>query len=174
MQGLAGGNLVGRNEPALGHQLFEPGNPNLVIRLGEIFGWVEALPGGASLVDVPASRGGHRHGEGKGAPLPRRMEDGLVVLGDDRAEAHHAAHILCAVHASSAGDLASPVPIMLSRVTRLASCCSLQPSAPAGCSGRTRSRISAVESQTLMCLSGGRLRPKSANTERGSSTARER
>ena len=48
---------------------------------------------------------------------------------------------------------ASPVPIMLSRVTSAASFSSLQPSVPAGRIGSTMKRVSAVESQTRISVS---------------------
>ena len=51
----------------------------------------------------------------------------------------------------------NPVPIMMSRVTSSASCCSLQPSVPAGRIGSTRKRVSAVESQTRISVSFGKL-----------------
>src|SRR5215469_18821349 len=100
------------------------------------------------------------------------MKDRLVLLGLDFAEAVHAAHIVNAVHHATC--FANPVPIMLSRVTRLASFSSLQPSVSAGRIGKTMKRVSAVESQTRMAVSAGRVTPKSASTPRGSFTARER
>ena len=64
---------------------------------------------------------------------------GSSRLGNDGAEPHHPAEILRAVHdATCSGESASPVPIMLSRVTRLARRSSLQPSVPSGRIGRTR------------------------------------
>ena len=107
MQRLARRDLVRRDEPALGHQLLKPGDPNLVVRLGEVLCRREALAGEPALVDVPAARGAHGQREGEGAPLPRRVEDGLVLLGHDRTEAHHAAHVLRAVHGADVRPLAS-------------------------------------------------------------------
>src|SRR5690606_31541030 len=85
--------------------------------------------------------------------LPFVMEHRLLVLGlrIDRPEAVHAAEIVAAVHRArsrSLGTLARSTPIMALRVTRVASSSSLQPSVPAGRSGRTRKRVSEVESQT--------------------------
>ena len=71
------------------------------------------------------------------ALLPLGVEDRLVRFRRDRAEAHLAAEIVRAVHAAS-GSSARPVPIIESRVTRSASCSSLQPSVPAGRCGTTR------------------------------------
>src|ERR1700722_10756740 len=103
------------------------------------------------------------------------MENRLVPLGLDFAEAVHAAHIVDAVHhRTSPACLGSPVPIMQSRVTSAASFSSLQPSVPLGRIGNTMKRVSAVESQTRMSVSAGSLTPKSARTPRGSLTARER
>src|SRR5450432_1315389 len=102
------------------------------------------------------------------------MKCGLILLLLDFAEAIHAAHVVDAVHDGASGVLANPVPIIESRVTSSASCCSLQPSLCSGRIGSTRKRVSAVESQTLTSVSFGRLTPKSASTPRGSFTARER
>jgi hypothetical protein len=63
---------------------------------------------------------------------------------------------------------------MQSRVTRVASLSSLQPSVPAGRIGSTMKRVSAVESQTRISVSAGSVTPKSASTPRGSITVRER
>ena len=63
---------------------------------------------------------------------------------------------------------------MLSRVTSRASCSSLQPSVPSGRIGNTRNRVSAVESQMRISVSGGSATPNSASTPFGSITARER
>ena len=69
--------------------------------------------------------------------LPSGVEDRLVRLRRDRAEALRAAEIVRAVHAVP-GESGSPVPIMESRVTSAASSSSLQPSVPAGRIGTTR------------------------------------
>jgi hypothetical protein len=63
---------------------------------------------------------------------------------------------------------------MQSRVTISASRSSLQFSVPGGRIGRTINRVSAVESQMRMSVSGGKVTPKSASTPFGSMTARER
>src|SRR6185295_10178385 len=121
---------------------------------GQILGWMQALARRPRLVDIPSTRSRHGKGQREGAPLPSAMKDRFILLGTDGTKAHHATHVLCAVHDASAGDLASPVPIMLSRVTSADSLSSLQASAPAGRCGSTRWRISAVESHTLISLSG--------------------
>src|SRR6195256_902932 len=102
------------------------------------------------------------------------MKHRLVRLDLDLAEAVHAAHVVHAIHDGAFGVFGKPVPIMESRVTKSASCCSLQPSVPSGRIGSTRKRVSAVESHTRISVSFGRLTPKSASTARGSFTARER
>src|SRR4029077_10163392 len=102
------------------------------------------------------------------------MKHRLVRFYFNLAETVHAAHVVDAVHDGAPGVLGNPVPIIESRVTISASCCSLQPSVPAGRIGSTRKRVSAVESQTLISVSFGRLTPKSARTPRGSLTARDR
>src|SRR6185437_9591148 len=99
----------------------------------------------------------------------------LVRLRLDRTEAVHAAHVMNAVHdKASAGGFGSPVPIIESRVTSVASFSALQPSVPAGRIGSTMKRVSAVESQTRISVPGGSVTPKSLSTPRGSITARER
>src|ERR1700761_7086806 len=102
------------------------------------------------------------------------MEHRLIGFRLDLAEAVHAAHVVDAVHDGAPGVFGKPVPIMESRVTISASCCSLQPSVPAGRIGSTKKRVSAVESQTRISVSLGNATPKSASTPRGSLTARER
>src|ERR1700743_183527 len=102
------------------------------------------------------------------------MKSRLVLFGLDLAETVHAAHVVNAVHDGAPGVFGKPVPIMESRVTISASCASLQPSVPLGRIGSTRKRVSAVESQTRISVSLGRLTTKSASTPRGSFTARER
>src|SRR5258705_7137091 len=102
------------------------------------------------------------------------MKHRLVRLGIDLAETVHAAHVVDAIHGGAPGVLGNPVPIIESRVTSSASCCSLQPSVPSGRIGSTRKRVSAVESHTLISVCFGKVTPKSASTPRGSFTARER
>jgi hypothetical protein len=80
-----------------------------------------------------------------------------------------------AIHqTAAAADFGNPVPIMESRVTNDASFSLLHPSVPEGRIGNTMKRVSAVESQTLICMSRASETPKSARTPRGSFTARER
>src|SRR5258707_2998004 len=99
------------------------------------------------------------------------MKHRLVQLGFDLAKAVHAAHVVHAIHRQPPGFLGNPVPIMESRVTSSASCCSFQPSVPSGCIGSTRKRVSAVESQTRISGSLRKLTPESASTPRGSFSA---
>src|SRR5438105_13765278 len=102
------------------------------------------------------------------------MEHRLVRLCLDRAETIHAAHVVHAVHDGAPGVLGNPVPIIQSRVTSSASCCSLQPSVPLGRIGTTRKRVSPVESHTRISVSFGRAWRNSASTTRGYFMARER
>src|SRR5262249_36584157 len=133
------------------------------------------LLGEARHVDLPGPGITHGTLHREHAPFPGRVENGLVRLRLDLAEAVHAAHVVHAVHqATSSGRSARPVPIMESRVTSCARRSSLQRSVPAGRIGNTRKRVSAVESQTRMRVSFGSLTPNSARTPRGSLTARER
>ena len=61
-----------------------------------------------------------------------------VVTAAAGTEAVQAAHVVDAVHGAAPATRARPVPIMESRVTRLASFSSLQPSVPSGRIGTTR------------------------------------
>ena len=66
--------------------------------------------------------------------LPRGVEPLVLGLGDDRAEAHHAAEVGHPVH----GAIASPAPIIESLVTSAASASSSRSSVPGGRIGTTR------------------------------------
>src|SRR5207249_2101382 len=98
------------------------------------------------------------------------MEDRLVFLVFNRAHTVHAAHVVNSVH----GSLTLATPIMESRVTSAASCSTFSLSLPAGLSGRTRYRTSAVLSQTRTSTLSANSRPNSRKILRGSITARER
>src|SRR5262249_49786813 len=154
-------------------QLLEPQRPLLVVSHGEIVVRRHLLDRGARPVDVPHLGVAHGAVERERPPFPLAVERRLVRFRLHRTETLRAAHVVDAVHAAS-GPLASPVPIMESRVTSVASFSSLQPSVPAGRSGSTMKRVSAVESQTRIWVDVGSVTPKSASTPRGSITARER
>ncbi len=79
----------------------------------------------------------------KDALLPVGVKNRLVRFGEDWAEAHHSSKVLPAVHEafsaeSDRGSMATPVPIIESRVTNAASRSSLQPPVPARRMGTTR------------------------------------
>src|SRR5665213_1879795 len=153
----------------------EPEEPFLVVRDGKIFYRRHCLERGTRHIDRPQPGKSHGALHRQDAALPWRVEHRLVGFGLDRAEAVHPAHVVNRIHgAASSGRLASPVPIMLSRVTSVASRSSLQPSVPAGRIGTTMKRVSAVESQMRIWVSAGKVTPKSASTPFGSITARER
>src|SRR5205814_9371528 len=133
--------------------------PFLVVGGGQISGRWNRFAREALHVDVEAGIGAHGAHHRHDAALPRFVEGRLVGLDLDLAEAVHAAHVVHAVHV---GTFGRPAPIMLSRVTISASSSSLQPSVPAGRSGSTRKRVSAVESQTRISVVAGSLTPKSA------------
>src|SRR5262249_7831355 len=116
----------------------EPCDPNLVVGFGKILCGMQAFARRARLVDVPGTDRAHCQRERKGASLPEGMEHRFARLGTYRPKAHHSAHVLRAVQECPSGALGNPVPIMLSRVTRLASSSSLHPSVPGGRSGTTR------------------------------------
>src|ERR1700720_3745010 len=125
-------------------------------------------------IDVECAGRTHRTHHRQYPRFPFAVKHRLVRLRLDLAETIHAAHVVHAIHDGAPGVLGNPVPIMESRVTSSASCCSFQPSVPSGRIGSTRKRVSAVESHTRISVSFGRLTPKSASTPRGSFTARER
>ncbi len=135
---MADDDLVVAHQLAFLEQHFQPGEPELVIAHGEVFGRVAVLARKAPHVDVPAARHGHGHRQREGAAFPLLVKRRLVGLGHDRAEAVLAAEVLPTVHCKSVGDFGRPVPIIESRVTRSASFSSLQPSVPAGRIGTTR------------------------------------
>src|SRR5579864_4113325 len=129
----------------------------------------------ASHIDIPGTGRAHHSAHRQDAALPALVEDRLVGLGVDFAKAIHAPHVVDAIHqATSPGFLGKPVPIMQSRVTSVASFSSLQPLVWRGRIGKTRKRVSAVESHTRISVVGGSDTSKSASTLRGTFTARER
>src|SRR5690348_7410083 len=156
---------------------FKAAMPFLVIGDAEIDMRRQLLDRSATDIDVPIAEeaGDALHGED--AAFPIGVKDGLVLLGRHRAKAMHPAHVMDAIHCDvllCVGCSGSPVPTMESRVTSSASCSSSQPSVPAGRCGMTMKRVSAVESQTRISASVGRVTPKSFKTPRGSTTERER
>src|SRR6266446_566436 len=138
----------------------------------------QRLPIEARSVDVERAGCAHRAHHRQYPSFPFSVKHRFVRLGLDLAETIHAAHVVHAVHDGALdgalGVFGNPVPIIESRVTSSASCCSLQPSVPSGRIGSTRKRVSAVESHTRISVSFGKVTPKSASTPRGSFTARER
>src|SRR5206468_7320801 len=102
----------------------------------QVFGRGHLLARVAAHVDRPLAPGAHGEVEREDAALPLFVEDRLVGLRVDRAEALHAAEVVGAVH--RAGALGRPTPIIESRVTSPARSSSLRPSVPAGRSGSTR------------------------------------
>src|SRR5437868_6324160 len=172
---MTGSELIGPGKAKIGELPFHAQFPFFVIRAAEINRWRQLLAGKARLIDHPDARVAHRAIKRLRAGLPVGVKNRLILLGLDFAEAVHAAHVMDAVHhTTSLVCRGNPVPIMLSRVTRLASLSSLQPSVPLGRIGSTMKRVSAVESQTRISVSFGSLMPKSSSTPRGSFTARER
>src|SRR5499427_318977 len=174
-QGVTACDLILCDEIAFEQPPLQPQKPFPIIGAGEIDVWPERLKREPGHVDIPLPGGSQRAVHRHHPRFPRGMENRFVRLRLDFAEPVHAAHVVDAVHATpSCGRLGRPVPIMESRVTRLASRSSLQPSVLAGRAGSTRNRVSAVESHTRISVSFGRATPKSARTPRGSFTARDR
>src|SRR5215831_10658422 len=138
MESAAGSKLVIADKAELHAQIFQAQGPFLVVAAGEIDMRRQRLTREPPGVDGPQAEIAHGTIHGENAALPRSMEHRLAGLTLDFAEAVHAAHVMDAVHKAAPGARARPVPIMQSRVTRLASRSSLQSSAPAGRIGTTR------------------------------------
>src|SRR5215471_2775460 len=174
-QRVASRDLVGFDEAALNEQFHGAQKPSLVVRAGQIDRRRKQFDAIAVHIDSPYTERTNGAAHRQHATFPSLMKGRLVRLGIDLTEAIHAAHVVNAVHqATSLGLFGKPVPIMQSRVTRLASLASLQPSVSAGRIGTTRKRVSAVESHTRISVAAGSATPKSASTARGSFTARDR
>src|SRR5262252_5925159 len=159
------------------HRRRQPGEPLLVIRHPEVLDGRQYLEAMAKRIEVPQAAPGSQYARERVHPsLPALVECGLVGLVSNRPHALHAAHVMDAVHAgfSVAPSLTRAVPIIESRVTSAANASSLRRSLPAGRSGSTMYRISAVLSQTRTSTSAPISRPNSFSTPRGSITARER
>src|SRR6516165_1335981 len=168
------GDFVRADKALVDQEIFETEQPFLVVGAGEIDMRRQGLAIETGRVDVEGARSPQRAHHRQHAALPFRVEHRLIGLRLDLAKAVHAAHVVHAIHDGAPGVFGKPVPIMESRVTRSASRSSPQPSVPSGRMGSTRKRVSAVESQTLISVSAGRLTPNSARTPRGSFTERDR
>src|SRR5579872_4780234 len=144
----------------LDRELDQPLDPFLVIAHAQILGGLNELALVTGSVYIPFAPSPHGEREREGPRLPARMEHRLVFLIHDAAHAVHAAHIVDAVH----GSVTLATPTMASRVTSAASSSSRNDSLPAGRSGSTRYRSSAVLSHTRTSTSGGRLSPNSRST----------
>src|SRR5262249_14967515 len=128
-----------------------------------------------SRVDVPLLPRADRPVDGVDPGLPSFVKDGLVLFVADRPHSVHSAHVVYAVHAfAPPGAATLAVPIIEFRVTSAASSCSVMFPVPAGRSGKTRYRISAVLSHTRISTSSASSVPNSRRTPRGSITARDR
>src|SRR5204863_3081519 len=128
-------------------------------------------------IDVPLAADRSQDArQGIDTPFPFGMKRRLAFFVHDRTHAVHAAHVVDAVHTRPPGFeiVTLLTPIIESRVTSAASCSSVIRSVPAGRSGSTRYRTSAVLSQTRTSTSSSSSSPNSRITPRGSITARER
>src|SRR5467141_647176 len=127
-------------------------------------------------VNVPLAPGCHGAPQREEPALPRGVKHRLVLLILNGAHPVHPAHVMYAVHVGfpSRRAVTLATPTIASRVTNAASASTLSFSVPAGRSGSTRYRNSAVLSQTRTSTSSPRSTPNSRNTPRGSITERER
>src|SRR6516164_850500 len=166
--------LCAGDETAFFQEHDESREPFLVIAHVQILGRRDALARMATGIDVPFPTSSGGDIERVSVGFPALVEHRLVGFGRYRPHPVHPAQIVHAVHAGSPAKDTLPVPIMASRVTNSASCSSVRCSVAAGRSGRTRYRISEVESQTRISTSSPISSPNSRNTPRGSITARER
>src|SRR5262245_10789609 len=177
--GLSGRQFLCGHESRFDEQFFQPRKPVFVIGMAEIINRMLAFSGMASHVDVPFAQRPKRKGKAKHALFPFSVKYRLFAFGFrvDRTKAMHASEIMRAVHPfllRSLGVFAVSTPIIVLRVTRAASSSSLQPSVPSGRAGKTRNRISEVESHTRISMSSPSSVPNSFNTPRASATARAR
>src|SRR5688572_20778670 len=117
-----GGDFVGVDEAALDQQVLIAQKPFLVVGAGQIERGRHQFNGITAGVDGPGAEYADGTAHRQHASFPRMMKYRLVGLGLDFAKPVHAAHIVNAVHqATSLGFFARPAPIMLSRVTNVAS-----------------------------------------------------
>src|ERR1700730_9477481 len=138
MERMTGRELVIADEAELQAQIRKAELPLLVIAAVEIDVRRQRFAGVPADIDVPQAEIAHGAVHGEDTAFPRRVEHRLIRLGLDLAETVHAAHVMDAVHGAAPGAWARPVPIIESRVTRVASFSSLQPAVPAGRIGTTR------------------------------------
>src|SRR5437868_6076218 len=86
-------------------------------------------------IGVPLPPGSERGPDGGDSPLPTSVKYRFVLLGPDRTEALHPAHIVDAVHGFAPSldcRVTLATPIIESRVTSAGRASSPHPSAPAG------------------------------------------
>src|SRR5436190_14102251 len=159
------------------HGRQHPGEPSLVVRHPEVLDGRQNLDAMAKRIEVPQTAACSQHARERiHASFPELVERRLVGLGPNRPHAMHAAHVMNAVHAGACvtSSVIVAVPIIESRVTSAANAASVKRSPPAGRSGNTRYRTSAVLSHTRTSTSASMSMPNSFSTPRGSMTARER
>ncbi len=139
---MAVAELLGRDQPAFQHEPLQSFEPDLVIAAGKITRGRQAFARRARLIEIPQTRGAHRQRQRKRTALPLAVERRLIGFRRDRTEIVHAAHVVHSVHGPAAiagsGVLATPVPIIESRVTSVASRSSVHPRVPSGRIGSTR------------------------------------
>src|SRR5262245_39054336 len=100
-------------------------------------------------VAVPLAPGAHGAVHHIDPSFPRLMEDRLILLVHHGPHPMHSTHVMHAIHGRPpCGEGTFATPTMESRVTSAASSSSVRFSVPAGRSGSTRYRRSAVLSQT--------------------------
>ena len=96
----AGGKFLLRENAFIDGKRLKRSQPMLIVRGGQVVHRIHALYGvteGIEGVNLPYCQ--HRHGEHP--PLPRRVEDGLVLFPEDRAKAGQPAHVMDTVHTGS-------------------------------------------------------------------------
>ncbi len=96
--------FIAVNEPLLDRVAHHRRQPTLVVRRPQVFRRGHAFDAMAERVDVVVSRTTQEPIEAKHAAFPCGVEDRLILLALDRAEAVHAAEVVDAVH----GALPSP------------------------------------------------------------------
>src|SRR4051794_32925961 len=175
-RGLPGFEFLQGDEPLLDDLLFQNRKPFLVIAHAQIVRRRQKFNVMPPCVDVRFLERSHSAVHGIHPGFPPGMKNRLVPLVPDWAHSLYSTQVMHAVHAAPwlPGTYAFATPTMASRVTRPASSSSVIFSVPAGRSGITMYRSSAVLSHTRTSTSAGTARPNSRSTPLGSMTARER
>src|SRR6267154_2609721 len=142
--------LASRHQIALNQHLQKSYELSSVVTQLEIFRRWNQFDLVTRGVNVPLAPGCHGAPQSEDPALPRGVKDRLVFLILNGAHPVHPAHVMYAVHVGfpSRRAVTLATPTIASRVTNAASASTLSFSVPAGRSGSTRYRNSAVLSHS--------------------------